>query len=66
MKMQGVKSGDIVQCDIRGARFLAFYLGRDGAMKSRHEVQPFKPEVYGAVRLAKTREVIAHWSKRKT
>jgi hypothetical protein len=62
MNITGIKSGDIVQCDVRGYRFFA--LVTDSSTRGSLRIE-------GLSRLAiptlevKARQVIGHWRKSK-
>lgn len=61
MRTQGIKPGDIVQCDVRGQRFYASVteLTDDGVQLEKLTSQ-FLPAY-----VVKPRQVIGHYSKRK-
>ena len=60
MNTSGVKPGDLVECDIRGQRFIAKVTEKNRGGLS---LDPVVPSV--SYRSAKPREVIAHYRKSK-
>lgn len=60
MTLAGIREGDIVRCDIRGDRFLAFVGNLDSDRML--EVHPLA-NGRGPLRLVSARQVIDHWRK---
>jgi hypothetical protein len=58
MKVAGIKTGDLVLLDVRGARFHAEVTGRD---ENGLTVLPLQRAI--TYRHVRSRQVIAHWRK---
>lgn len=61
MKLQSIRPGDIVGCDVRGQRFLAMVEAREAGAVS---VDPIKRGV--TYRRVTARQVKEHWRKAGT
>lgn len=61
MRLQSIRPGDIVGCDVRGQRFLAMVQGRENGTV---DVDPIKRGV--TYRRVTARQVREHWRKAGT
>jgi hypothetical protein len=57
--LTGIRSGDIVECDVRGERFFAFASSNG---KGEIEVESLHCHRF---RIVTARQVVGHWRKRK-
>jgi hypothetical protein len=59
VRLAGIRSGDVVECDVRGERFYALVAERAGASELGVN------QLYGSgrYRLVRARQVIAHWRR---
>lgn len=62
MTLGGIKEGDIVQCDIRGDRFLAFVVDHVTYPARGLGIDPIGNG--RSYRSATARQVIGHWRKK--
>lgn len=60
MDTSGIRPGDIVEVDIKGRRFLAFWIEKEG---QAIRVDPITPNI--TWRIAKSRDIKRSWRARK-